>query len=218
MRNAATENQEKTSICFTYIRQKQFAFMACFRKKWLSRVPLHGAAGMEIIEADEQHVPAMHKIYAWHVIHGTASFETQPPGEEEMSARLKKIKDAGLLWLVVLEDGEVKGYCYLGRYRERFAYRHTLEDSIYIDPNFQKRGAGKALIRRAIDWAETHGYRQLIANVGDSENNASIGLHLAAGFRVTGTLHSVGFKHGRWLDTVFMQRALGEGNQTLPAQ
>jgi len=173
---------------------------------------------MEIIEADEQHVAAMQKIYAWHVTHGTASFETQPPGEQEILARLNKIKDAGLLWLVVLQEGDVKGFCYLGRYRERFAYRFTLEDSIYIDPGFQKRGAGKALLRRAIDWAETNGYRQLIANVGDSENSASIGLHLAAGFRVTGTMHSVGFKHGRWLDTVFMQRALGEGNQVLPAQ
>lgn len=173
---------------------------------------------MEIIEADEQHIPAIQKIYAYHVLHGTASFETQPPDEKEMSARLKKIQDAGLLWLVVLHEGEVKGYCYLGRYRERFAYRHTLEDSIYIDPGFQKRGAGKALLRRAIDWAEMKGYRQLIGNVGDSENQASIHLHLAAGFRVTGTLHSVGFKHGRWLDTVFMQRALADGDQTPPVQ
>ncbi|MBF7956627.1 GNAT family N-acetyltransferase [Rahnella victoriana] len=173
---------------------------------------------MEIIEAEEQHIPAMQKIYAWHVLHGTASFETQPPDVREMASRLKKINEAGLLWLVVLHEGEVKGYCYLGRYRERYAYRHTLEDSIYIDPAFQKRGAGKALLRRAIDWAETHGYRQMIGNVGDSENKASINLHLAAGFQIKGTLHCVGFKHGRWLDTVFMQRALGEGNQTLPAQ
>lgn len=173
---------------------------------------------MEIIEAEEQHIPAMQKIYAWHVLHGTASFETQPPDVREMASRLKKINEARLLWLVVLHEGEVKGYCYLGRYRERYAYRHTLEDSIYIDPAFQKRGAGKALLRRAIDWAETHGYRQMIGNVGDSENKASINLHLAAGFQIKGTLHCVGFKHGRWLDTVFMQRALGEGNQTLPAQ
>lgn len=173
---------------------------------------------MEIIEADKQHIPAMQKIYAWHVLHGTASFETQPPDEHEMALRLKKIQEAGLLWLVVLHEGEVKGYCYLGRYRERFAYRYTLEDSIYIDPSFQKRGAGKALLRRAIDWAEMHGFRQLVGNIGDSENMASINLHLAAGFQVKGTMHSVGFKHGRWLDTVFMQRALGDGNQTLPAQ
>lgn len=171
---------------------------------------------MEIIEADEQHVAEMQKIYAWHVLHGTASFETEPPSVDEMAARLKKIKDAGLLWLVVLHEGEVKGYCYLGRYRERYAYRHTLEDSIYIDPGFQKRGAGKALLRRAVDWAEMQGYRQLIGNVGDSQNQASIHLHLAAGFKVTGTLKSVGFKHGRWLDTVFMQRPLGGGDQTPP--
>ena len=173
---------------------------------------------MEIIEAGEQHIPAIQKIYAWHVLHGTASFETQPPDEREMTGRLKRIKEAGLLWLVVVHEDEVKGYCDLGHYREREAYRHTLEDSIYIDPAFQRRGAGKALLRRAIDWAETHGYRQLIGNVGDSENKASIGLHLAAGFQMKGTLHSVGFKHGRWLDTVFMQLALGDGNQTLPAQ
>ena len=122
---------------------------------------------MEIIEAGEQHIPAIQKIYAWHVLHGTASFETQPPDEREMTGRLKRIKEAGLLWLVVLHEDEVKGYCYLGHYRERYAYRHTLEDSIYIDPAFQKRGAGKALLRRAIDWAETHGYRQLIGNVSN---------------------------------------------------
>ena len=173
---------------------------------------------MEIIEAEEQHISAMQQIYAWHVVNGSASFETAAPDREEMLARLNKTRSAGLPWFVILEEGIVKGYCYLSHYRTRYAYRYTLEDSIYIDPAFQKRGAGKALLRRAIDWAETHGYRQLIGNVGDSENKASIGLHLAAGFQMKGTLHSVGFKHGRWLDTVFMQLALGDGNQTLPAQ
>ena len=146
---------------------------------------------MEIIEADEQHIPAMQKIYAYHVLHGTASFETQPPDEGEMSARLKKIQEAGLLWLVVLHEGEVKGYCYLGRYRERFAYRHTLEDSIYIDPGFQKRGAGKALLRRAFDWAASHGYRPLIGTVGDRENTGSTGLILPAGSQIKGPFHCV---------------------------
>lgn len=171
---------------------------------------------MEICEADEQHIPAIQRIYAWHVLHGTATFETEPPDANEMYARLQKIREAGLIWLVAMQQEQVWGYCYLSRYRERFAYRYTLEDSIYIDPAFHKRGAGKALLDRAISWAENQGYRQLIAVVGNSENVASLNLHRAAGFSITGTLKSVGMKHGRWLDTVIMQRTLGEGSDTLP--
>ena len=171
---------------------------------------------MDIIEAEEPHITAIQKIYAYHVIHGTASFETEPPDINEMLARLKKNNEARLPWFVAIKNGRVAGYCYLSRYRERRAYQYTLEDSIYIDPEYQQQGAGKALLAHAIDWAEQHGFRQLIAIVGNSENKGSLHLHLQAGFSLVGTLVSVGLKHGRWLDTVMLQRALGEGDSTLP--
>ncbi|WP_437889253.1 N-acetyltransferase family protein [Phytobacter sp. V91] len=172
---------------------------------------------MVIIEAEEQHIPGIHAIYAWHVTHGSASFETEAPSAEEMHARLRKMREAGLPWFVFLDEGEVKGYCYLSRYRTRHAYQFTLENSIYVEQRFRHRGVGKALLARAIAWAEAQGYRQLVAVVGNSENQASLALHQRAGFTLTGTLKNVGFKHGRWLDIVILQRTLGEGALTLPA-
>jgi L-amino acid N-acyltransferase YncA len=171
---------------------------------------------MQIIEAEEHHIPAIHAIYAWHVANGTASFETDVPTLNDMQTRLHKLRDAGLPWFVLIDEERVKGYCYLGHYRTRAAYRFTLEDSIYVDKDFCHRGAGKVLLARAIEWAEQHGYRQLVCVVGNSENEASLALHQRAGFTLTGTLKNVGFKHGRWLDIVIMQRTLGEGAQTLP--
>ncbi|WP_312756786.1 N-acetyltransferase family protein [Pantoea brenneri] len=172
---------------------------------------------MEIFEADEHYIAAIQQIYAWHVLNGTGSFETVPPDEAEMAQRLNRIRQAGLPWFIAVSDGAVLGFCYLAPYRPRHAYRYTLEDSIYIDPQFRQRGVGSRLLRHAISWAEQAGYRQLIANVGDSENRASVALHCAAGFERVGTLKSVGFKHGRWLDTVFLQRALGVADSELPA-
>jgi len=171
---------------------------------------------MEIIEADERHIATIQQIYAVHVLEGCATFETEPPSEDEMSARLNKLRAAGLPWFVAVEEGRVLGYCYLSFYRERYAYRFTLEDSVYIDANHQGKGIGKRLLSRVIDWAEEQGFRQLIAIVGNSENRASLALHQTMGFSLTGTLKSVGFKHGRWLDTVIMQRTLGAGGMTLP--
>ena len=171
---------------------------------------------MEITEADERHIPAIQQIYAYHVLHGTATFETEPPDLAEMTARLKKVRAAGLPWLVAVDGGIVRGYCYLSLYRERCAYRFTLEDSVYVDATYQGRGIGKMLLSRAVGWAEARGFRQLVAVVGNSENTASLALHRAAGFSITGTLRSVGFKHGRWLDTVILQRTLGQGDATFP--
>lgn len=173
---------------------------------------------MQIVQADEIHIPSIQQIYAWHVLNGTATFETDPPVEAEMVARLKKLTKTGLPWFVVIEEEKVLGYCYLSLYRERCAYRFSLEDSIYIAPAFQGKGIGKLLLSQAITWAEEHGFRQLIAVVGDSENAASIALHKSAGFTLIGTLKSVGFKHGRWLDTVILQRSLGVGDTTLPLE
>jgi len=171
---------------------------------------------IDVVDAQASHIAAIQQIYAWHVLHGTASFETTPPDAAEIAGRMQKIQQAGLLWSVAVSEGKVRGFCYLAPYRPRHAYRHTLEDSIYIAPDFQQRGAGSCLLHHAIAWAEQAGYRQLIANVGDSENRGSVAVHRAAGFEIIGTLRSVGFKHGRWLDTVFMQRALGSGDTTLP--
>ncbi|BDH46967.1 phosphinothricin N-acetyltransferase [Salmonella enterica subsp. enterica serovar Choleraesuis] len=171
---------------------------------------------MRIINAGEEHIPAIQEIYAYHVIHGTASFETEPPGVEEMLSRLRKINSQKLPWYVAIGEEQVIGYCYLTHYRERYAYRFTLENSIYISPAFQKQGIGKQLLGQAIDWAEANGYRQLIAIVGDSSNHGSLKLHQRAGFMEAGTLKNIGFKHGRWLDTVLLQRSLGEGSTTFP--
>ena len=118
--------------------------------------------------------------------------------------------------VVALQEDKVIGYCYLTRYRERYAYRYTLEDSIYIAPTAQRQGVGKALLCHVIGWAEAQGYRQLIAIVGDSNNQGSLKVHQQAGFTQIGTLKNIGFKHGLWLDTVLLQRNLGEGNSTLP--
>ncbi len=172
---------------------------------------------VEIFDAEPRHIAAIQQIYAWHVLNGTGSFETVPPDVTEIGERMQKIQQAGLPWFIAVSDGVVCGFCYLAPYRPRHAYRHTLEDSIYIDPGFQQRGVGSGLLKHAIRWAEQAGYRQLIANVGDSENRGSIAVHRAAGFETTGILRAVGFKQGRWLDTVFMQRALGLGDSALPA-
>lgn len=172
---------------------------------------------MKIVNAEEKHIPAIRNIYAHHVTHGTASFETEPPDTNEMLDRLKKIRSQGLPFVAALNEEKVIGYCYLTRYRERYAYRHTLEDSIYIEPSAQRQGVGKALLRHVIAWAEAHGYRQMLAIVGDSNNQGSLKVHQQVGFTEIGTLKDIGFKHGCWLDTVLLQRNLGEGNSTLPA-
>ena len=171
---------------------------------------------MEITEADDIHIPAIQQIYAYHVLHGTATFETEPPDEAGIAARLRKVREGGLPWFVAVDEGRVRGYCYLSLYRERYGYRFTLEDSVYIDPAFRGRGIGTVLLSHAIAWAEAQGFRQMVAVVSNGEGRASLALHCAAGFSVTGTLRSVGFKHGRWLDTVILQRPLGKGDASLP--
>ncbi|MEL2243008.1 GNAT family N-acetyltransferase [Leclercia adecarboxylata] len=171
---------------------------------------------MHIINAEEQHITAIRCIYAHHVLHGTGSFETEPPDTQEMLARLKNVQSRGFPWYIAMQGEEVIGYCYISRYRERHAYRFTVENSVYIDPAYQRQGVGKALLDQALTWARSQGYRQMIAVVGDSANVASVALHLRAGFTEIGTLKDIGFKHGRWLDTVLLQRELGEGSSTLP--
>ncbi|MGM3161369.1 GNAT family N-acetyltransferase [Dickeya undicola] len=169
-----------------------------------------------IEDARAEHIAAIRDIYAQHVQHSLATFETEPPDETEMRQRWLKIRDAGLPWLVATQNQQVLGYCYLGMHRTRVAYRFTLEDSIYLHPDHLGKGIGKRLLSAALSQAEQQGYRQVISVVGNSENQASLQLHLSLGFEQIGTLRSVGMKHGRWVDTVLLQRALGEGDASLP--
>jgi phosphinothricin acetyltransferase len=155
-------------------------------------------------------------IYAHAVEHGTASFETEPPSEAEMTARWRTLQDGGFPYLVADAGGRIAGYAYAGPYRTRIAYRYTVEDSVYIHPDVHRRGIGRWLLTELIAQAEARGFRQMIAVIGDSAQTSSIALHRSLGFAPVGTFTNVGFKHGRWLDSVLMQRALGEGATTLP--
>lgn len=161
-------------------------------------------------------IPAITAIYAHHVLHGLASFELTPPEVHEIARRRAVVLARGLPHLVAEAGGQIAGYAYAAPYRERPAYRFVLEDSVYIHPDFIGRGIGRALLEVLIEACTRAGYRQLIAVIGDSGNAASVGLHAACGFVRTGLLPSVGFKFGRWVDSVLMQRELGEGDRSLP--
>ncbi|MEA2856976.1 MAG: hypothetical protein QOH98_1297 [Methylobacteriaceae bacterium] len=165
------------------------------------------------IEAD---IAAIARIYAHHVLHGLASFEEVPPDAAELAERRKEVLTHGLPYLTAERAGEVVGYAYAAPYRARSAYRFTIEDSVYIEAGRVGQGIGRALLRRLIELCEAGPWRQMIAVIGDSENHASIGLHRAEGFRMIGTHPAVGLKFGRWVDSVLMQRELGEGMRTLP--
>ncbi|HEX9070400.1 MAG TPA: GNAT family N-acetyltransferase [Pseudolabrys sp.] len=155
---------------------------------------------------------AIHRIYAHAVEHGTASFELTPPNEAEMARRMTHLLDSNFPYLTAETDGVCCGYAYAGPHRARPAYRWTLEDSVYIAPDTHRRGIGRALLVALIETSQARGFRQMIAVIGDSTKQAaSVGLHEAVGFRHVGILQDVGFKHGRWLDSVLMQRALGPG-------
>ena len=161
-------------------------------------------------------VPAIARIYGHAVRHGTASFELDTPDEPEIERRQTALRDGGFPYLVAETGGTVLGFAYAGPYRLRPAYRWTVEDSIYVDPAAHRRGVGTALLVRLIADSEARGYRQMIAVIGDSEQAGSIALHHATGFRMVGTFRNVGFKFGRWLDSVLMQRALGLGAMSAP--
>ena len=163
-------------------------------------------------------IPAVRAIYADAVLNGCASFELDPPDAAEMAARMAKVSEAGLPWLVAEIDGRVLGYAYAGVYRPRPAYRFTVENSVYVDPAAKGRGLGRMLLAALIEATTALGYRQMLAVIGDSGNPASIGLHAALGFSHAGLLPSVGWKPGRWLDSVLMQRPLGEGDTTPPVR
>ena len=163
-------------------------------------------------------IPAITAIYQPAVLEGTASFELEPPSEEEMLRRFKTITDAGYPYFVAELDGRIAGYAYASAYRTRPGYRFTVENSVYIAPDAQGKGIGRVLLAAVIDACTATGFRLMVAVIGDSANFASISLHRRAGFTFCGTIHSVGFKFGRWLDSVIMQLPLGEGDRSTPAE
>src|SRR3954464_4283381 len=165
----------------------------------------------DIRPATEADLPFVTEIYQHAVRYGTATFELIPPDLAEMTRRFRALTDGGYPYFVAVLDGAVAGYAYAGPYRPRPAYRFTVENSVYLRPSTHRRGIGLQLMHRLIAECEARGYRQMIAVVGDSANAGSIGWHERCGFAMIGTHPNVGFKFGRWLDAVMMQRALGEG-------
>jgi L-amino acid N-acyltransferase YncA len=176
---------------------------------------------MLVRPAAPQDLPAIQSIYAYHVMHGLASFEEEPPPLAEMQRRYEDVTRQGLPYLVAESKGEnqagsVLGYGYCTLYRTRSAYRYTLEDSIYVKQGSQGKGIGKAVLAELIQRCTALNYRQIIAVIGDSANTASIAVHASLGFVRCGSLRSSGYKLGRWVDTVFMQLPLGAGDGTKP--
>lgn len=161
-------------------------------------------------------VAAIAEIYGYHVLNGLASFELLAPSADEIAKRRADVVGKNFPYLAAEADGRVVGYAYASLYRARPAYRHTLEDSVYVHKDYQGRGIGKRLLEALIDASEKAGARQLIAVIGDSDNHGSIGLHAACGFDEVGIMKAVGFKFGRWVDSVYMQREIGEGQSTMP--
>ena len=169
---------------------------------------------MEIRPATEADIPEIQSIYAHHVLTGTGSFEEEPPSVEEILARYHNIVDRGWTWLVATDATGVLGYAYYSQFRDRSAYRFTVENSVYVRDDVRGQGVGKALVARLIADATAGGFRQMLAVIGDSENVGSIGVHATLGFHMVGTMKAVGLKFGRWLDVVTMQRPLGPGAST----
>lgn len=166
------------------------------------------SAPVTIRDATDADIPAIAGIYAGHVLHGTASFEETPPDAEEMRRRFRDVRGSGRPYLVAEIDGRIAGYAYAGAYRTRTAYRFTLENSIYLEPSSAGKGVGTRLMAALIERCEAGPWREIVAIIGDSANEPSIALHRKFGFALVGTLRNVGFKHGRWLDSVVMQRTL----------
>ncbi len=159
-------------------------------------------------QAEADDAGALAAIYAGHVLHGTASFEVDPPDADEMRLRLATIVSRGWPWLVAEREGAVIGYAYCSQFRDRHAYRFTCEDSIYVDEGQVGTGAGRALLTALIGIARVLGFREMIAVIGDADNAASIGLHAALGFEPAGAIRRVGHKFDRWLDVIYMQKCL----------
>jgi phosphinothricin acetyltransferase len=177
---------------------------------WLDRMQV------VVRDARDADLAAVQRIYAHHVLYGLATFEEVPPSVDELAARRSAVLGLGLPYLVAELEGRVVGYSYATSYRVRPAYRYTIEDSVYISDGLSGRGIGSALLGELIARCEAGPWRQMIAVIGDRDNAGSIGLHRRMGFRMVGSFTGAGFKLGRWVDSVLMQRALGTGSATAP--
>jgi L-amino acid N-acyltransferase YncA len=169
-----------------------------------------------IRDAVEKDMAPIAEIYAYHVLHGLASFEQTPPDVTEISRRWRALLEKALPYTIAERDGEILGYAYAGPYRSRPAYRFTVENSVYVRPKLERQGLGRGLLANLIERCTALGLRQMVAVIGDSGHEGSIGLHKALGFRMVGTIEAAGFKHGKWVDSVLMQRRLGDGSTTRP--
>jgi len=174
------------------------------------------AEAVRVEEASGADIEAIREIYAHHVLTGLASFEETAPTLDEMRKRYEHATRGGLPYLVARLDGRLVGYAYASPYRARSAYRFSIENSVYVRADMAGNGIGGALLDALISRCEKGKWRQMVAIIGDSGNAASIALHRSRGFRRVGTLRAVGFKRGRWVDTVLMQRELAAGSRTLP--
>jgi phosphinothricin acetyltransferase len=175
-------------------------------------------AGIDVRDSADGDLDAIQAIYAHHVEHGLGSFEETPPGRDELADRRRAILAKGLPYLAAEADGRLLGYAYAGPFRPRSAYRFSVEDSIYVAPGAAGRGIGRMLLEALIARATLWGARQMVAVIGDSANAASIGLHKALGFRMVGRFDAIGFKRGRWVDSVMMQLPLGDGSASAPKE
>ena len=174
------------------------------------------AAAMRIRPSRPDDLEAITSIYAHHVLRGTGTFELDAPDLAEMARRRDDVLGKGLPWLVAEHAGAVLGYAYANHFRPRRAYRFCLEDSIYLHPDAQRRGVGRALLAELVARCTALGARQMLAVIGDSANAGSIALHRAAGFTEVGVMRSVGWKFGAWRDIVLMEKTLGAGDTTSP--
>ncbi|MFM9921786.1 GNAT family N-acetyltransferase [Variovorax sp. H27-G14] len=170
--------------------------------------PTHVFSLVDIVDAEPHHMAAVQAIYSHYVLHDLCSFEEQVPTVAQMQARREEVTVRGLPYLVAMKNGQVVGYAYATAYRARSAYRHTVEDSIYVAQGMHGHGIGKALLQAVIRHCTANGFTQMVACVGNSANAGSQGLHAHLGFERVGVLRNVGFKLGQWVDTVLMQRAL----------
>ncbi|MDI3469699.1 MAG: Acetyltransferase, GNAT family [Pseudolabrys sp.] len=190
----------------------------CSRSPWMRGSSPRMTPTMHIRPATLADIPAITRIYAHAVTHGTASFELSPPDEAEMTRRMQALLDGKFPYFVAEIDGKVAGYAYASLYRTRPAYRFTVEDSVYIAPDMHRRGTGRALLHKLIEACTALGFRQMIAVIGDSEQHASLGVHKACGFTPAGNLRNIGWKFGQWLDTPLMQLELGDGAKMPPKE
>jgi L-amino acid N-acyltransferase YncA len=170
-----------------------------------------------IRDARESDAAAIAAIYAHHVLHGTATYDVEPPSAEDMVAKIRTVEAAGWPYIVDVENGEVAGFAYATQIRDRAAYAWTAEDSLYVHPDQRGKGVGTSLLDELCKRAEACGFRQMIGVIGGAEP-ASVRVHARCGFREVGRVYGVGWKHGRWLDNVYMQRALGKGSREPPSE